>query len=147
MINLLSHCKAVVFLIAIVVVWGSFILFTPFGHFQILLTFLCFAFKLLTMVLALITKHRPWHDLFMLRLDSVKHQLNSWCFTLWLSSDQYINSVFRGNEDHSISGRVGYLSRKGSKTAQAMEKVIDFIFYIAIGQRNHCRSSIEYDEV
>jgi len=36
---------------------------------------------------------------------------------------------------------------KGNKTAQLMEKVIDGLFYLAIGQRNHCRESIEWDEV
>jgi hypothetical protein len=41
---------------------------------------------------------------------------------------------------------VGYMSLNGSKTARHMERVIDWLFYIAIGQENHCRESIEYDE-
>jgi hypothetical protein len=39
------------------------------------------------------------------------------------------------------------MAKNGSKTAQKMALVIDFMFYIAIGQRNHCAVSIEWDEI
>lgn len=147
MTNALSQIKAVFLLVAIVLVWGLFIFDTWFGYLQLAMVGLCLLLKLASKPIEFITRRYHWHQLFMLKFEGLKHQLNSWCFTLWLSNDQYINSVFKGMEDHSISGRVGYLSLQGNKSAQLMEKVIDVVFYLAIGQRNHCRESIEWDEV
>lgn len=147
MIDLLGKCKAVLLLLAIVVVWLVFIVLTPFGWLQVVLVKVCFVVRWAVKGLKVLTRRFKWHGLFMLKVSAVMHRLNDWCFTLWLSNDQYINSVFFGDEDHSISGRVGSLAMQGSRTALVMEKVIDFIFFIAIGQRNHCRQSIEFQEV
>lgn len=38
------------------------------------------------------------------------------------------------------------MSEQGSATAQRMEVVIDWLFYKAVKQENHCRVSIEKDE-
>lgn len=147
MTKLLIKAKGIVFLLAIAVVWGVFIFGTYFGYFQLALVGLCILLKLLTVPINLLTQNFSWHSQFMKKFDLTKHQLKSWCFTLWLSNDQYINSVFKGMADHSISGRVGYLSLKGNKVAQVMEKVINFMFFVTVGQKNHCQESIEWDEI
>ncbi len=69
--------------------------------------------------------------------------LRGYAFDLWVSSDQYVNTVFRGNPDHTISGRVGYYAQQGREGYQFAEKVIDGLFYLVIRQRNHCAQSIE----
>lgn len=72
--------------------------------------------------------------------------LRGYRYKLWIAQDQMVNAIHNGNPDITVSSRVGYMSANGSKTARVMEIVIDFLFYIAIGQRNHCAVSIEYDE-
>jgi hypothetical protein len=74
-------------------------------------------------------------------------QLRPYRYKLWIAQDQIVNAIHNGNPDETISSRVGYMARKGSKTAKKMAAVIDFIFYVAIGQRNHCAVSIEWDEI
>lgn len=142
-----AHVKGVVFLLAIVLVWGLFIFDTVFGYLQLAMVGLCILLKLMSWPVNRLTQNFSWHSQFMKKFDQLKHQLKSWCFTLWLSNDQYINSIFKGMADHSISGRVGYLSLQGNKVAQVMEQVINFMFLVAVGQRDHCKESIEWDEI
>jgi hypothetical protein len=74
-------------------------------------------------------------------------QLRPYRYKLWIAQDQIVNAIHNGNPDETISSRVGYMAKNGSKTAKKMAIVIDFIFYIAIGQRNHCAVCIEWDEI
>ena len=64
----------------------------------------------------------------------------SYALKLWLTIDQTINTVILGNEDHTISGRIGYLAISGSKTALELEKFVDWLFW-----PGHCRASVEKD--
>lgn len=73
-------------------------------------------------------------------------RLRRYRYGLWISQDQFINALLAGNPDVTVSSKVGYMAAQGSKTAKVMAKVIDTLFYIAIGQRNHCAVSIEHDE-
>lgn len=147
MTKLYTQIKGIMLLLGIALVWGLFIFDTYFGYFQLALVATCLLLKLLVKPINFITQKFSWHSQFMKTFNQIKHQLKSWCFTLWLSNDQYINSVFKGMADHSISGRVGYLALNGDKVAQVMEQVINFIFFVTIGQKNHCRESIEWDEI
>ena len=147
MIKYLTKIKAWALLIAIALVWGLFIFDTHFGHLQLAMLGLCGLLNASRKPLNFFFSRFSWYSKFQLKYERIRHQLNSWCFTLWLSNDQYINTVFRGNEDHSVSGRVGFLSVQGHLIAREMEKVIDAIFYVIVGQRRHCRDSIEKDEV
>ena len=72
--------------------------------------------------------------------------LRGYRYKLWIAQDQLVNAIHNGNPDITVSSRIGYMAEKGSKTAQAMAVVVDWLFYIAIGQVNHCRASIEHDE-
>ena len=67
-------------------------------------------------------------------------------YSLWIATDQLVNAIHNGNPDVTVSSKVGYMAEQGSKTAIAMAYVIDLLFYIAIGQENHCAVSIERDE-
>ena len=128
MVKLITQLKAFFLLLAVVVVWSLFIFDTYFGYFQLAMVLLCLLFKVMTKPIIFMTRRYAWHNLFMLKFNKTKHQLNSWCFTLWLSNDQYMNSVFKGMEDHSISGRIGYLAIQGNQSALVMEKIINFAF-------------------
>jgi hypothetical protein len=57
-----------------------------------------------------------------------------------------INAVHMGNADITISSKVGYMARQGSETAKRVAKVIDWLFWVTIKQKNHCEASIEHDE-
>jgi hypothetical protein len=67
-------------------------------------------------------------------------------YHFWIWQDQGINVIFGGNPDITISSKVGYMALNGSKTAQSMEVVIDWLFYITVRQVDHCRVSIELRE-
>lgn len=54
------------------------------------------------------------------------------------------------NEDETISGRVGRHALRGHRWALVVESLIDLLFWWQKdenGKRNHCRASIEPDEV
>jgi hypothetical protein len=72
--------------------------------------------------------------------------LRGYRYKLWIAQDQLVNAIHNGNPDVTISSRVGWMAERGSRTAAAMADVIDWLFYVAIGQRDHCRASIERDE-
>lgn len=69
-----------------------------------------------------------------------------WGLSFWLWTDQGINVILGGNEDVTVSSKVGFMAEQGSKTAQVMAGVIDLLFKFAVGQDNHCQASIERDE-
>lgn len=147
MIDFLSKLKGIAFLLAIFVVWLVFIVFTPFGWFQVVLVIICLVVNGLMRLIDFATRRFWWYGIFILLSMAFQHWIKSWCFTLWLSNDQYINTLFGGREDHSISGRVGVRALANQKVALVMEKIINFPFYVIFGQRDHCRQSIEWDEV
>lgn len=72
--------------------------------------------------------------------------LRGYRYKLWISQDQLVNAIHNGNPDITVSSRIGWMAERGSRTASAMAVVVDWLFYIAIGQVNHCRASIERDE-
>jgi hypothetical protein len=73
-------------------------------------------------------------------------RIGRYTYGLWIAQDQLVNAIHGGNPDITVSSRVGYLSQQGSQTARYMEIVIDWLFYKAVKQENHCRVSIEADE-
>lgn len=111
--------RAKLLLISITLVWTALLLLTWRGWYQIVITLLAIPVK----------------------------NLRQYRYGLWIAQDQDVNAIHNGNPDVTVSSRVGYWAENGSKTAKAMAKVIDLLFYIAIGQRNHCAVSIERDEV
>lgn len=77
---------------------------------------------------------------------SKSSRIKRYNYGLWIGQDNLVNAIHRGNHDISISSKVGYMAREGSQTAIQMAKVIDWLFYVTIGQENHCLVSIEKDE-
>lgn len=73
-------------------------------------------------------------------------RLRGYRYKLWIAQDQLVNAIHNGNPDITVSSMIGYMAEQGSKTAAAMAVVVDWLFYAAIGQVNHCRASIERDE-
>lgn len=108
--------KAKLILLGILIVWALLILIM--SPFQVPLTILAFFIK----------------------------ELRTYRYYFWIWQDQGVNVIFGGNPDVTVSSKVGYMALKGSKTAQAMAVVIDWLFYITIRQKNHCRVSIEFNE-
>ena len=70
----------------------------------------------------------------------------SYILRLLIAIDQVFNVlILNGSEDHTISGRIGYKAQTTNKKRWLMaEKVVNVIFFF---EPNHCRNSIEYDEV
>jgi len=74
------------------------------------------------------------------------YKKHSYILRLLISIDQFFNVLLlNGNEDQTISGRVGYRSYKTGKWYWlALEKIINTIFFF---HDNHCKNSIEFDRV
>ena len=72
--------------------------------------------------------------------------LGDYVYGLWIAQDQLVNALHAGNPDVTVSSKVGYMSLQGSSTARCMEITIDYLFYVATGQENHCFVSIEHNE-
>ena len=70
--------------------------------------------------------------------------MSGYFLRLAIAIDQLFNAVLGGRPDHTISGRCGYHAKNGKKWAIVCEKIIDTLFF---WQKNHCRESIEWDEV
>ena len=73
-------------------------------------------------------------------------QRKPYYWRLMLALDQLFNVLLlNGNEDHTISGRVGYKALTTNAWYWlVLEKIINTIFFF---DKDHCRSSIEWDEV
>lgn len=74
-------------------------------------------------------------------ISIVYHPLRPYVLSLWISVDQTVNATIFGNEDNTMSGRIGALSKSGNATAIELEKFVDFLFY-----KGHCKDAIERDE-
>lgn len=114
----MKRLTAIAALLAVFIVWLAETLLTPHGLYRLLITLIAQPVK----------------------------RLRGYAFDLWLASDQYINATFGGTVDTTISGRVGYYAAQGREGYILAEKVIDTLFWLAVRQRGHCRSSIEPDE-
>lgn len=113
---MMTFIKAKLLLLSVAIVWLFFIVVMS---------------PLIVPVTIIAIWYKPWRD---------------YRYKLWIAQDQMVNAVHNGNPDITVSSRVGYMALKGSKTAKVMAAVIDFLFYVTIGQRDHCRVSIEHDE-
>ena len=70
----------------------------------------------------------------------------SYILRLLISVDQFVNVLLlNGDEDHTISGRVGYKAYStGDWKWKLAEKIIDTLFFF---DERHCYSSIEWDRI
>lgn len=59
---------------------------------------------------------------------------------LFVAADQLVNVVFGGNEDETISSRIGKDARRGKAFACVLCRVLDWM------DPHHCEKAIERDE-
>ena len=59
---------------------------------------------------------------------------------LFVAADQLVNVVFGGNEDETISSRIGKDARRGKAFACVLCQVLHWL------DRDHCEKAIERDE-
>lgn len=111
----MKRFNALIALLAVAVVWLMETLLTPHGLYRVVVTLAAQPFR----------------------------GLRRYAFDLWVSSDQYINAIFSGHPDHTISGRIGVHASRGREGYILAEKIVDGLFYLVIRQKNHCRQSIE----
>ncbi len=74
------------------------------------------------------------------------YKKHNYILKLLISIDQFFNVLLlNGNEDQTISGRVGYRSYATGKWYWlVLEKIIDTVFFF---DKGHCKKSIEWDRV
>lgn len=64
-----------------------------------------------------------------------------------LGLDQLANTLLDGNEDETISSRVGRNALAGKKWALIAQSAINALFKFLTGKPDHCYRSIEWDEL
>jgi len=62
------------------------------------------------------------------------------------SFDQFANASLHGNEDQTISGRIGYYIHTKYNPNKALVILCKLLSYI-FKQGNHCKESIEFDRL
>lgn len=70
-----------------------------------------------------------------------KSKLKVYFLNILVSIDQFLNTITGGDEDETVSSRVGKMAENNSKFGLFMEKIIDYMF-----GKGHCRKHIENDE-
>lgn len=83
--------------------------------------------------------------------DSVGDDLGPWgtyMFRLLLSIDQFINVIFAGFPDESLSGRLGRAFETGKPKWFALigKRFVDWLFLALFGERNHCVNAMEPED-
>lgn len=73
--------------------------------------------------------------------------MKSYPLRVALGIDQLVNTILGGNEDETISSRVGRNAVEGKRWALIAEKVINALFEFLGAPPGHCRRCIEYDEL
>ena len=66
--------------------------------------------------------------------------MKDYIWNLLVSVDQFVNTVFAGNPDESISSRAAKAERAGKKWGCVLCKLLDKI------DKDHCAKNIELDE-
>jgi len=96
-------------------------------------------------VLSVVTSLKGWYKILIAFISIFIVKLRPYALKIWISDDQDMNAILNGNEDHTISGRVGYMAWKyKTKEWLRAQKIINTLFWF---QKNHCYNSIEWDEV
>jgi len=75
--------------------------------------------------------------------------LGQYTFNLALSLDQFINVILLGDVDDSISGRCGRAMASGKPKwfVKPLAKFVDYAFLKLFKQVDHCKDSIEPEEL
>jgi len=70
------------------------------------------------------------------------------CFNFLYLLDLVLNTILLGDPSETVSSRLGRAIQSGRPKwfVYPFAKVVDFIFYKFIGERNHSLYHIEYDE-
>lgn len=74
--------------------------------------------------------------------------IKKYAYNLFLSYDQFINSVLFGDPDESLSGRLGraMLSGRPKFWVRPMAVVNNFLWLKFTGEVDHCLNSVEPEE-
>jgi len=74
-------------------------------------------------------------------------KLKKYFWNILISIDQFVNTVFGGSPDETISSRLGKWAKNG-KNKQGIRKYIYKVvnFIVEIFEKNHFKKSIEEDE-
>jgi hypothetical protein len=78
--------------------------------------------------------------------DKFRPNIN-WLYSLLIAQDHITNAILDGHYLTTISSLLGHLRLQGSKTGAAVANVVDWGFYVTIGQENHCTVSMELTDV
>jgi hypothetical protein len=74
--------------------------------------------------------------------------LKQYFYNLLLGADQWINTILLGDPDESLSGRTGRAMASGKPKwfVPAFARLVDWLLFSLVEERNHVKNSIEPEE-
>lgn len=73
-------------------------------------------------------------------------KLRAWPRRVAIAADQFVNAVFLGDEDETISSRLAKGRLAGRWWGVAGAAAVDWVFLALFRQADHCNKSLEADE-
>lgn len=72
-------------------------------------------------------------------------ELRHWSMRCLIAPDQWWNAALLGEEDETVSSRLGRAINSGrpKRGAKCLAHFVNGVFYLAAGQKNHCIGAIE----
>lgn len=77
----------------------------------------------------------------------MKNKLKQYVWNILIGLTQFLNTILGGNPDQPFSGRTGIAYLRGKRWGKIVKPIIDKLFNIIRGDKNHCIDSIEWDRV
>lgn len=70
-----------------------------------------------------------------------------WLYSLFLAQDYLVSAILGNHHNTTISALLGQLKTEQSKTGTLVANVVDWLFWIARKERNHCVNAMRDTDV
>jgi len=80
------------------------------------------------------------------RITDKTDKETSWLYNLLVSQDIYVNTILGNYFRTTISSELGNLKRNGSGSGTLAANFVDYLFYLAVKEQNHCMNAIEAED-
>lgn len=79
--------------------------------------------------------------------DKITKPQYSWLRSIFIAQDYLVNALCSGHHDTTISSQLGKLKLMGSTTGAVASDFVDWLFFVADGQENHCFNAMEGNDI
>jgi hypothetical protein len=76
-----------------------------------------------------------------------KDEKIDWLYSLFIAQDYLVSAILGNHHNTTISSLLGHLRKQGSKTGTLVANFVDWLFYVARKQVNHCDENMKPGDV